>query len=176
MSNETTIQQLIDKEAIRELVQCYSRAIDKRDYVLLRDLYTDDAIDSHGPEFEGGIDDFIAMIEGAMPNYAWTGHHICNHMISVESDEGNGEVYALALHVLPDPDNPDERIEDFLAVRYIDNYRRCEDGKWRFSRRWVAFDMQVYRPFTGGGLLGSSDPDPSYEVCSHRLFERGERG
>ena len=172
---EAAIRNVLDKEAIRELVQLYSRAIDKRDYLLLRDLYTNDAIDSHGPEFEGGIDEFIAMIEAAMPNYAWTGHHVCNHMIAVDGDTADGEVYALALHVVPDPDNPGERIEDFLAVRYIDNYRRCADGKWRFSRRWVAFDMQVYRPFTGGGLLGTSEPDPSYEVLRHRLFQRGVR-
>ena len=170
------IQQVIDKEAIRELVACYSRAIDKRDYALLRDLYTDDAIDSHGPEFEGGIDEFIEMIETAMPRYGYTGHHVCNHLISVDGDEGNGEVYALAIHVLSDEANPGQRIEDFLAVRYIDNYRRCSDGKWRFSRRHVAFDMQVLRPFDGGGLLGTSPVDPSYEVCSHTLFQRGVRG
>ncbi len=110
-----------------------------------------------------------------MPRYAWTGHHICNHMIAVDGDTADGEVYALALHVLPDPDKPGERIEDFLAVRYLDNYRRCEDGKWRFSRRWVAFDMNVIRPFTGKGLLGTSEVDPSYELCKSRLFERGTR-
>jgi len=170
------VRQVVDKEAIRELVLCYSRAIDKRDYALLRDLYTDDAIDSHGPEFEGGIDEFIAMIEGAMPRYGYTGHHVCNHMIGVDGVEANGEVYALAIHVLPDPDQPGKQIEDFLAVRYIDNYRRCENGKWRFSRRHVAFDMQVFRPFDGGGLLGTSQVDPSYEVLSHRLFRRGVRG
>jgi ketosteroid isomerase-like protein len=174
--SEAAIRQVLDREAIRELVQCYSRAIDRRDYVLLRDLYTDDAIDSHGPEFEGGINEFIAMIEGAMPRYAWTGHHICNHTIAVDGDTADGEVYALALHVLPDPDEPDERIEDFLAVRYLDNYRRCEDGKWRFSRRWVAFDMNAIREFTGKGLLGTGEIDPSYEVCGARLFARGVQG
>jgi ketosteroid isomerase-like protein len=169
------IRQVIDKEAIRELVLCYSRAIDKRDYALLRDLYTDDAVDRHGPEFEGGIDAFIAMIEAAMPRYGYTGHHVCNHMIGLAGDEGNGEVYALAIHVLEDPDNPGQQIEDFLAVRYIDNYRRCADGKWRFSKRVVTYDMQLQRPFTGGGLMALGAKDPSYQVCPHPLFQRGAR-
>ncbi|MDG2003133.1 MAG: nuclear transport factor 2 family protein [Novosphingobium sp.] len=169
-------QQVIDKEAIRELVLAYSRAIDRFDMGLLRDCYTEDATDQHGPEFAGDVDTFIGWIESAMPGYAWTGHHVCNHMISVDGDEAEGEVYALALHVLPDPDNPGEQIEDFLAVRYIDNYRRCDDGKWRFSRRVVTFDMQVIRPFTGGGLLGGSAVDPSYEVLGQRLFQQGVRG
>ena len=169
------LQQVIDKEAIRELVLCYSRAIDRKDFELLRDLYTDDAIDMHGPEFQGDADSFLEMIASSLPAYPYTGHHVCNHMISVEGDEGNGEVYALALHCLPDQENPDEWVEDFLAVRYIDNYRRCADGKWRFSRRQVTFDMQMIRPFTGDGLLGSSPVDPSYEVCTDRLFQRGPR-
>ena len=56
-----------------------------------------------------------------------------NHMVSVEGDVGNGEVYAIALHYIPDQKNPGKMVEDFMAVRYIDNYRRCADGKWRFE-------------------------------------------
>lgn len=169
------LQQLIDKEAVRELVLCYSRAIDRKDFELLRDLYTDDAIDRHGPEFEGDADSFVEKLRGSLPGYPYTAHHVCNHLISVDGDEANGEVYALALHCIPDEENPTERLEDFLAVRYIDNYRRCSDGKWRFSVRNVSFDMHIVRPFDGDGVLGESEVDPSYEVCRHRLFQRGAR-
>lgn len=172
---DEAVQKLIDKEAIRELVLLYSRAIDRKDYDLLRDLYTDDAIDRHGPEFEGDAEGFLAMIRNALPNIPYTAHHVCNHLISVNGDKANGEVYALALHCMPDSDNPDRQVEDLLAVRYIDNYRRCADGKWRFSLRDVAFDMHMVRPFDGDGLLGSSPVDPSYEVCRHPLFQRGPR-
>jgi hypothetical protein len=40
---DRAIQDLIDREAIRDLVLCYSRAIDRKDIELLRDLYTEDA-------------------------------------------------------------------------------------------------------------------------------------
>ncbi|MEO6094040.1 MAG: nuclear transport factor 2 family protein [Novosphingobium sp.] len=171
---ETALRQLIDKDAIRELVLCYSRAIDRKDVALLRDLYTDDATDSHGDSFDGSAEDYCTFIERALPYMPYSGHHVCNHLVSVEGDEGNGEVYALAYHVVPAPDGGQE--EDFMAVRYIDNYRRCTDGKWRFSRRVVTYDLQIRRPFTGGGLLGLGDKDPSYEVCPQPLFQRGARG
>ncbi len=173
--NEKALQELIDKDAIRELVLLYSRAIDRKDVELLRDLYTQDATDTHGDSFDGPADAYCEFIEQALPYMPYSGHHVCNHMISVEGDEANGEVYALAYHVIPNQSGDGTSDEDFMAVRYIDNYRRCDDGKWRFSKRVVTYDLQIKRPFTGGGLLGLGDKDPSYEVCQQRLFQRGPR-
>lgn len=174
--DETAFQALLDKEAIRELVQLYSRAIDRKDVELLRDLYTEDATDSHGDSFDGPADKYCDFIAASLPYMTYSGHHACQHMIAVDGDEASGEVYALAFHVLPDRENPGAQIEDFMCVRYIDNYRRCEDGKWRFSKRVVTYDMQLQRPFTGGGLMALGEKDPSYEVCKERLFQRGARG
>lgn len=177
MVDERALQALIDKDAIRELVLCYSRAIDRQDIELLRDLYTDDATDSHGDSFDGSAEDYCKFIAGSFPHMPYSGHHVCNHMISVDGDTGNGEVYALAFHVIPDQDGGAEgaQQEDFMAVRYIDNYRRCADGKWRFAKRVVTYDLQIRRPFTGGGLLGQRERDPSYRVCTDPLFQRGAR-
>lgn len=171
--DEKALQQLIDREAIRDLVLLYSRAIDRKDVELLRDLYTEDATDSHGDSFDGPAEGYCDFIEQSLPYMPYSGHHVCNHMVNVEGDEGNGEVYALAYHVIPGKDG--SREEDFMAVRYIDNYRRCADGKWRFSKRVVTYDLQIRRPFTGGGLLGLGAEDPSYQVCTQRLFQRGAR-
>lgn len=170
------IQTLIDKDAIRELVLLYSRAIDRKDPALLRDLYTEDATDTHGDSFDGSAEDYCNFIEASLPYMPYSGHHVCNHLISVDGDEANGEVYALAYHVIPSQSGGDGQEEDFMAVRYIDNYRRCPDGKWRFSKRLVTYDMKIRRPFSGGGLMGLGEKDPSYEVCPQRLFQRGARG
>lgn len=169
----TALQTLIDKDAIRDLVLTYSRAIDRQDVALLRDLYTEDATDTHGDSFDGSAEDYCRFIEAALPHMPYSGHHICNHLIAVEGDAGSGEVYALAYHVIPTRDGGRE--EDFMAVRYLDNYRRCADGKWRFSKRVVTYDLKVRRPFTGGGLLGLGAQDPSYAVCTHPAFQRGPR-
>ncbi len=171
--DEQALQQIMDKEAIRDLVLLYSRAVDRKDPALLRDLYTEDATDSHGDSFDGPADKYCDFIEQSLPYMPYSGHHVCNHLISVEGDEGNGEVYALAYHLIPDRDGGQE--EDFMAVRYIDNYRRCADGQWRFSKRVVTYDFKIRRPFDGGGLLGLGEKDPSYDVCRQRLFRRGPR-
>lgn len=167
------LQILIDKDAIRDLVLTYSRAIDRQDVALLRDLYTEEATDTHGDSFDGSAADYCAFIEAALPHMPYSGHHVCNHLIGVDGDAASGEVYALAYHVIPTRDG--SREEDFMAVRYLDNYRRCADGKWRFSKRVVTYDLKIRRPFTGG-LLGLGDQDPSYAVCTQRAFQRGARG
>jgi ketosteroid isomerase-like protein len=173
--DEGALQRLIDKDAIRDLVLSYSRAIDRKDVDLLRDLYTEDATDSHGSSFDGPADQYCDFIAAALPYMAYSGHHVCNHLVEVEGDRGQGEVYAIALHYIPDRANPGAMIEDFMAVRYIDNYRRCADGKWRFAKRVVTYDMHMMRPFDGDGLLGSSPVDPSYGELGMRLFQRGAR-
>lgn len=172
--DEKAFQKLIDKDAIRDLVLLYSRAIDRQDIELLRDLYTEDATDTHGDSFDGSAEGYCAFIAGAFPYMPYSGHHVANHLIDVDGDVGSGEVYALAYHLIPGRDGSNE--EDFMAVRYIDNYRRCTDGRWRFSKRVVTYDFKLRRPFDGGGLLGLRDQDPSYTVCTQAAFARGARG
>lgn len=174
MIDQTAVQALIDKEAIRELVLLYSRAIDRQDIALLRDLYTDDATDTHGDSFDGPAGDYCDFIARAFPHMPYSGHHVCNHLIAVDGDVGSGEVYGLAWHLIPTREGGRE--EDFMAVRYIDNYRRCADERWRFSRRVVTYDFKLRRPFDGGGLLGIAERDPSYAECLQPLFRRGTRG
>lgn len=174
--SEAQLQEIIDKEAIRELSYLYSRGVDRKDAALLRDLYTEDATDTHGDSYDGSAEGFVHFVEGSFDYMRYSGHHMCNHLISVNGDEGCGEVYGIAYHYLPDSNRPGEWVEDVMTVRYIDNYRRCADGKWRFSKRVVTYDMLMQRPFSGrGGLLGSLVPDPSYELCREPLFQRGTR-
>jgi ketosteroid isomerase-like protein len=171
--DEAALQVLLDKDAIRELALLYSRAIDRKDSALLRDLYTDDATDTHGSDFSGNVNDYVAFIESTAPYMTYSGHHVCNHLISVDGDTAQGEVYVLAVHCFAS--DPANKVEDWHVVRYMDNYRRCGDGKWRFSKRFVTYDMIVMRPFEGQGQLGAA-PDQSYGELGHRLFAAGARG
>ena len=171
--DEAALQDLLDKEAIRELAMLYSRAIDRKDSALLRDLYTEDATDTHGTDFDGNVADFVSFIESTAPFMTYSGHHICNHLVSVDGDTATGEVYVLAVHCFAS--DPDNKVEDWHVVRYMDNYRRCVDGKWRFSKRFVTYDMITARPFEGQGQLGLS-PDQSYGELGSRLFAAGARG
>ena len=168
--DQDQLAELLAREQIRELALLYSRGVDRKDPELLRELYTDDATDTHGDTFDGPAGEYVDFLEQAFPFMRFSGHHVCNHLISVDGDEAEGEVYALAYHVIPDGN--DGWQEDLMCVRYLDRYRREADGRWRFAKRVVTYDMRNRRPITPPDAV---DTDPSYGELCHRLFARGPR-
>src|ERR1700761_6467246 len=119
MSNDSqALATLLAKDEIRELAMLYSRGVDRKDIELLRTLYAEDATDNHGKHFNGNAADYLQFLDKSFPYMPMSGHFICNHLVSVDGDRGEGEVYALAYHVIPD--GKGGYVEDFKAVRYID--------------------------------------------------------
>ena len=172
-TDQSAVSTLIAKEEIRELALLYSRGVDRKDPALLRTLYTGDATDTHGDTFDGNAGDYVTFLEGVFPYMRYSGHHVCNHLISVDGDEGEGEVYAIAYHIIPDGEGG--WLEDFGAVRYIDRYRKEEDGRWRFAQRVVTYDLRTQRPFSPPEEGAEQGEDPSFTVLKSRLFARGPR-
>lgn len=171
---EDALRDLIEKDRIRELGMLYSRAIDRKDVALLRSLYTEDATDTHGDSFDGSAADYCDFIARSLPHMAYSGHHICNHLVAVDGDQAEGEIYAIAAHVIPDRQGG--WLEDIRWVRYIDRYRKATDGRWRFAKRVVTYDHQSLRPVNATPSdAGDGSSDASYATLAARLFARGKR-
>lgn len=171
MSNDDAIRILLAKEEIRELALLYCRGVDRKDMDLLRTLYTRDGWDAHGAHFSGPAGEYVDFLSMALQNVRIGAHYVCNHLIAVHGDEAEGEVYALGYHQMMDGQGG--LIEDFVGVRYIDQYR-IEDGRWRFARREVLFDLESNRPIpTPAGTVPVGAQDRSYALLRDRLFGRG---
>ncbi len=160
------VQEFIDKQSLHELVLRYCRACDRRDFLQLRALYHDDAIDDHGTMFRGSADEYVAWLPGVMANFEATVHSLTNTLFIVRGDEAQGELYTHAYHRTPAPDAR----EIIIGGRYLDRYAR-RDGTWKFLHRalaldWVrveAVDAGAYREFAAGAPRGRTDAtDPSY--------------
>lgn len=168
------LAELLAKAEIRELVLLYSRGVDRKDVELLRSLYTSNGTDTHGSLFDGDAQQYVDFLERSFPSITIGAHYVCNHLIAVDGDEAEGEVYALGYHVLPDGDGG--VVESFVGVRYLDHYR-VEDGRWRFASRRVVFDLESTRPMD---RAATPPPDPagdaSYEILRLPLFARAIDG
>lgn len=168
------VAELIAREEIRELALLYCRGVDRKDAELLRTLYTADGTDTHGDTYDGDAKGYVDFLERSFPYIHYSGHHVANHLISVDGDSGEGEVCALAWHIIPDRSGG--WLEDFMCVRYIDKYRR-EEGRWKFAARVVTYDWRSQKP-TEKPTAPAPSPleDPSVTWLQSRLFQRGPRG
>lgn len=164
------VRELVDKQALYELVVRYCRAIDRRDFALLRSLYCDDAVDDHGAMFCGAADDYVRWVETALQSMAVTVHSLSNALFAVDGDRAEGEVHATSYHRTVGPD----AWEFVIGGRYLDHYRR-QGGVWRFHRRAIVTDWATARPFDAPGHreFASMTPegradgtDPSYTLLS----------
>lgn len=174
MAEDEALRALVEKDGIRELGQLYCRAIDRKDIALLRTLYTADATDTHGDTFDGSAAEYCDFIERSAPFMRYSGHHVCNHLIALcGENEADGEIYAIACHVVPDRQGG--WVEDVRWVRYIDRYRKEADRRWRFAKRVVTYDHRTQRPLDAAPAdPGDGSGDPSYALVAP-LFARGAR-
>jgi hypothetical protein len=179
---EDRIQGLLDREAIRDLVFCYSRAVDRQDFAFLRSLYAPDAMeDDHGGHYSGPAEGYVDWLMTVMPRLGITTHGVQNHLVVLTGlDTAEGEVSVTAYHRMPAEGGGWTDLVH--GMRYLDHYRKW-DGRWVFARRTVILDWKQVGPCCWnpsspdleGVALGSHDAaDTSYRVLRHPLFSRKE--
>lgn len=173
-THDELTQQLLDKQSLAELVTTYCRAIDRRDYALLKSLYFDDAIEDRGQIFKGAGHGFVDWAAADSANYQVTVHRVFNMLFVVKGDYAEGEIYAEAYHR-----TAGEQAQEVIAAgRYLDRYER-RGGRWGIVFRTSTLDrcevkqlnLADYQQFVAGSEQGiPSVDDLSYKTLS--LFPR----
>ena len=160
------VQDLVDREAIRDCSLRYARGLDRHDPEIYASPYHPDAIDRHG-EFLGRRDDFVPWGLALLAS-EWDAHthYITNIRVDIDGDTAHAESYVLFVQRRRDGGN-----HDLGGGRYIDRLER-RDGEWRIVARelvneWLGrMERGVFggaENYTGGRW---DHDDPSY----HRPF------
>lgn len=134
MAVEGELQTLLAESEIRRVLSRYSRAIDRRDYELLRSCYHRDAIDEHG-WYDGDIDGFVAFLQSGA-GAQFESHFLGNPCIEVEGQTAWVETYCLALR--RDLQADGGAVDRFQHVRYCDRFEQ-RHGAWRIAHRAVSY-------------------------------------
>ncbi len=130
------LEELLHKEAIREQLYRYCRAVDRGDKELIRSIYHPDATDNHGV-FEGPASEFVELdVAEVMPGLVITQHLIGNILIEIDGDVARAESYVLASHRVEQADGPHDIV---VWGRYLDRFER-RLGEWRIAHRQCVFD------------------------------------
>jgi hypothetical protein len=166
--SDDALQELLDKEAIRQAVLRYCRGVDRADEELLASAYHSDAVDYHGATpFHGagiapGILELVSKSRVSL-------HQITNQFIHVHGpDAGAAETYFTAWQSLEH-----EGVERMLVAigRYVDRFER-RSGEWRIAHRVVIVEHTQLLPAEGvfpasrPGLGRRDADDPSYEALA----------
>jgi ketosteroid isomerase-like protein len=176
------LQELLDREAIRDLIHRYCRAIDRCDAELLTSCYHEDAIEDHGGLFYGSRDEWVSFVIEDLRGSAATTHMTSNLSIELDGDRAYAESYVLAAgETLPTADGAQLLL---LGGRYIDRFARRE-GEWRIVKRVLVVDWSHIQPLTPAFGDGAADPaaaqltirrglrsheDPAYPESARKLL------
>jgi ketosteroid isomerase-like protein len=128
-----------DRTLLRDLVDAYALAADRRDDTAFVALFTPDAtltITQDGAPaatFAGA--DGLRAATAPLDAYRATMHFVGNHVCAVDGDAATGTTYCLANHLRP----TGAGVENLrMVIRYDDRYARDGDGRWRFTARDLA--------------------------------------
>ncbi len=141
---------MADRIELRDLVDGYARAADRRDRAAIEALFLPDAtltVTRPGSDpftYEGAA--ALSEIVPKLDRYAQTFHLVANHWCTFDGPRATGEAYCQAHHVRADTQ---PAVDLVLTIRYLDAYARSRDG-WRFARREVQILWTSEVPLTTG--------------------------
>ena len=119
------LQELVDREAIRDCLYRYCRGIDRADVAMLRSSYWPDAHDRHGA-YVGPAEGFIKMAQEVFKTGPRNIHQISNILIEFTGlTEAAVESYFTALQRGPDREGVVRQV--LLCGRYCDRFEKRGD-------------------------------------------------
>jgi ketosteroid isomerase-like protein len=165
---DAMVRTLCDRQAIRDCLATYCRAVDRLDRDLLLSVYHEDAVDDHGvfvgdrEAFADWVIDFHSRAQHS------TQHIITNHSCELDGDVAHTETYWMFAAM-----NKQGAPLTLSGGRYIDRFER-RDGRWAIALRKVVGDWngapgeawlspEGRAALNSGGRPSRDQSDPSYE-------------
>ncbi len=137
-----TLETLIAKQAITEVLHRYCFAVDRMDPELGAQIWHPDGLAHYGPDiFEGTGAGFIEWVYESHSHCDATSHQVTNIMIEVEGDAATSETYVTACLRMGSTDI-------VARGRYRDTWS-CRNDSWRIDVRRYETDVMQFLPVTG---------------------------
>ncbi|MFT4822787.1 MAG: hypothetical protein ACJAUG_001791 [Halioglobus sp.] len=159
---DKAIQELLDKQAINEVLLNYARAIDHRDESRLRSVFHSGSEHNHGfvgpssdasrPSSPAKPGDFVAYALNYLKGFSNTHHQLGTPLIELHGNLARSECYFTATHRmrakgdrLASKSAQDIEMEMSIGGRYIDKWEK-RDGAWKIISRTGVTDWRRMLP------------------------------
>ena len=145
MTSEEKIQVLWDRSEIMELMHRYAAAVDSKDWVTLRSVFTAEIENEMvGLEADLGLpvnttaDRWIDVISRGLARYSVTQHSMSNHRIELAGNQAVCTTYVVARHFIRDAREGPSIYS--IGGYYSNDLVRAADGwkirKWKLVGTW----------------------------------------
>ena len=140
-------QELLDKQAITEVIYRYARSMDRLDRELGYGVFWPDATaDYHEQMYQGTGHGFVDMVMEGHLNFVAHSHQFSNILIIIEGDTARSETYGdVTLRRIDVDGTP---IDSRNLGRYVDRWEK-RDGEWRIIDRRYLHDFDQSGPSRG---------------------------
>ncbi|WP_340589093.1 nuclear transport factor 2 family protein [Erythrobacter alti] len=158
----TTLGELADREAIRQQIYNYCRAVDRMDADLGYKVWHEDGTADYGEDvYQGTGRGFIDHVNAVHAHLLAHSHQVTNIIIHLDGDRAASESYHVAYLTM---DRGGQLMEMRVCGRYLDKWSR-RNGLWAIDHRTTVRDIDSIQPITALSKceVGSRDAtDPSY--------------
>ncbi len=137
MSVEAQLQELIDRQAITNVLYAYCSLVDSFQLDrLVNEVYAEDGSDDHGGGPVVGRAALRAWFEDSTANVVAIAHNLCNIMIEVDGDHATARSSVISwTWTRPNAAAGPLRNADYaLSLMYVDELTRYPEG-WRIDCR-----------------------------------------
>jgi hypothetical protein len=141
-------QDLLDRDAIEQVLLRYASSIDDKDFARLRTILCEDIRGQYGETVIEGADRLVRWIARGTDDRDWQHHFVSVYHIDLTGeDEADALTYHMSHHTRHgEPDRCTRTI-----ARYRDHLRRV-DGRWLIAEKVmeVGWTDMLQRPPSGG--------------------------
>lgn len=137
MTDQEKLQVLWDRTEIKELMHRYATAVDSKDWVTLRSVFTGEiGAEMVGLDADLGLpvnttaDRWIDVISRGLARYSVTQHSMSNHRIELKGDKAVCTTYVVALHFIRE--GKDGQSIYSVGGYYCNDIVRTADG-WKIA-------------------------------------------
>ena len=150
------LETLVAKDAIRDVIYSYCRAMDRMDRELALSVWHPGGSADYGSTFHGTCEGFVEWVWTRHAGLEAHSHQVTNILIEVDGDKAASEAYAFATLRQT---TAGESVDIIVRGRYLDVWSK-RDGRWAIDARTFVTDVRsVYVPRPE---VARSEPDPRY--------------
>jgi 3-phenylpropionate/cinnamic acid dioxygenase small subunit len=144
---DSRLQNLLDRDAVHEVLVRYATSLDDRDWDRLTTCFTEDAVADYGTGVFEGPAAIVGLCRQMLEPLEVSQHLLGSFEITVEGESAKSRCYFHAQHVKTELEAGTQLI---IAGTYEDSLRKT-DGEWRIQHRKLLATWRAGNPEVLGG-------------------------